>query len=143
MLARAERWHRPTVSLLHPSAGDRKSRRDIHTRQPRCDTKRNRGSIPGIDRDHRGSEIDEFLFREMTARLVVHVIRYVTVADLRHRFGPGEGGTLACAVDWCLAPGVEQMHPLVALAMLACIVGVHDDAVGAAVDLRGADFDEI
>jgi hypothetical protein len=34
------------------------------------------------------------------------------------------------------------MHPLVAFAVLACIVGVHDDTVGAPIDLRCADFNE-
>jgi hypothetical protein len=35
------------------------------------------------------------------------------------------------------------MHPFVAYIVLARIVGMHDDAVGTAINLRGADFDEI
>src|SRR5437763_7346064 len=106
-------------------------------------TKGDRGPIPGIDRDHRAGEIDELLFRKMVARLLIHLVRHVMVADLCHRFGPGEGRTLARTVDRRLAPSVEQVHPLIAFAVLAGIVGVHDDTISAPVDLRGADFNQI
>jgi hypothetical protein len=79
----------------------------------------------------------------MAARLVVYVIRYVTVADVCYCFLQGEGSTLTCAINRGLVPSIEQMHPLVAFAMLARVIGMHDDTVGAAINLRGADFNEI
>ena len=33
--------------------------------------------MPGIDRDHRGGEIDEYLFRKMATRFLVDIIRHV------------------------------------------------------------------
>lgn len=47
-------------------------------------------TVPGIDRDYCGSEIDELLFGEMAARLVVYLIRHVIVGDLCHSSFPDE-----------------------------------------------------
>jgi hypothetical protein len=43
------------------------------------------GSVPSIDRNHCGGKIDEFLFREMSARFIIDLILHVMVANLRHR----------------------------------------------------------
>src|SRR5262245_47313616 len=56
---------------------------------------------------------------------------------LGHRLGPGERAALAVGVEGGLAPGVEQVEPLLGLAGRAGVLGMHIDAVGAAVDLRG------
>jgi len=66
------------ISLRCPSRGD------FRARQLRGGTKCDCGSVPSIDRDDRGGEIDELLFRKMSARLIVDLIRHVTVANLRH-----------------------------------------------------------
>ena len=116
---------------------------NFHTCQQRRSSKRNRGTNPGVDRNHRSGEIHKFLFRKMSAGLVVDLIWHVMVANLGDRFRPSEGGALSCAINWRLTPSVwGTMHPLVVFTMLARIIGMHDDAIGTAIDLR-ADFDEI
>src|SRR5262249_56955433 len=45
-------------------------------------------------------------------------------------------------VAGCFAPGRQQVDALLGLALAAGFGRMHVDAVGAAVDLRGADLDE-
>ena len=47
------------------------------------------------------------------------------------------------AVERGLAPGVEQVEPLLGLAGGARVLAVHVDAIRAAVQLRGAHLDEL
>src|SRR5215472_12666937 len=60
----------------------------------------------------------------------------MAVGDQGQRLGPGQRRPLALAVERRLAPGVEQIEPLLVLAGCAQLLGVHVDAMGAAVDLR-------
>ncbi|SKT10195.1 Uncharacterised protein [Mycobacteroides abscessus subsp. abscessus] len=41
-----------------------------------------------------------------------------------------------------LSPGVQQVDALLGLALLAGIVGMHIEAEGAVIELRGTDLDE-
>ena len=50
------------------------------------------------------------------------------------------GDTIEADVERRLAPGVEQVEPLLALAVGAQLLGVHVDAMGAAIELRGAEL---
>src|SRR6476620_7709482 len=59
------------------------------------------------------------------------------------RLAPGKGCPLARAVDRRFAPRRQQMQPLLALASSACVLAVHVEAVGALVDLGGAELDEL
>src|SRR5262249_28395543 len=70
-------------------------------------------------------------------------LRQGAVRDARHRLGPGKRGALAIRVARTLAPGVERVEPLLALAERTQILPVHIDAVPTAVDLRRAQLDEI
>src|SRR5689334_17914982 len=58
-------------------------------------------------------------------------------------FGPAQSGALAIVITWGLTPGGQQVDPLLGLAFLARLRRVHIDAVGAAVDLRSTDLDEL
>jgi hypothetical protein len=49
-------------------------------------------------------EADRLAGAERWHRPTVPLIRHVMIADLCHRFGPGEGGTLACDVMEYLRP---------------------------------------
>jgi hypothetical protein len=52
--------------------------------------------------------------------------------------GPGQRRALAIGVERGLAPSVEQIEPLLALAFRASVPGMHMQAIGAAVDRRRA-----
>src|SRR6476659_9715695 len=65
------------------------------------------------------------------------------LGELRDRLGPLERGALAVGEERCLPPGAERVETLLRLAPEACLLGVHVDAVGTAVDLGGPDLDEV
>jgi len=56
---------------------------------------------------------------------------------------PAPRSALAHAVDRRFAPGVEQMHALVGFAERARVARVHRKTIGATVDLRDADLDQL
>ena len=60
-----------------------------------------------------------------------------------HRFGKGQRGPLALREVGRLPPRRQGVEPLLALPDRAGILGVHVDAVGAAVELRGAYADQL
>src|SRR5262245_37883432 len=60
----------------------------------------------------------------------------------RQRFGPAKRGPLPLRVAGRFAPGRQQVDALLGLAPAAGFGRMHVDAVGAAVDLRGANLDE-
>ena len=65
------------------------------------------------------------------------------LTDERDGLGPRQRGPLAIAVERRLAPGVEDVDPLFRLSCRAGVDRVHVEAIRAAVDLRGADLDEL
>ena len=98
--------------------------------------------VGAVDGDDRQRQVGEFFFGELRARLLVHLVRRMALGDQRQRFGPSQRRALALAVERRFIPGVEQIKPLFAFARGAQLLGVHVDAVGAAVDLRGAQLDQ-
>jgi hypothetical protein len=54
-----------------------------------------------------------------------------------------KSGALAVGEVRRLAPGGQGIEALFGLADRPCVLGVHVDAVGAAVQLRGANADEL
>jgi len=58
-------------------------------------------------------------------------------------FGPLESGAFPRSEERSFAPGVEGVEALFGVAKSAGIDGMHVDAIGAAVDLRSAEFDEV
>ena len=73
-------------------------------------------------------QIDQLLFRELLRACFVDFVRHMAFGDERDRLDPGERRAFALGEHRRFAPGVEQMHPLVGLAVLAGFVGVHDEA---------------
>jgi len=67
----------------------------------------------------------------------------VGIADEGDRFRPLERGALALGVERGFAPGVQRVEALLGFPGVAGVLGVHVDAVGAAVDLRGAGLHEL
>src|SRR5690606_8101608 len=84
-----------------------------------------------------------FLFLEHRTDRLVDVVWHVRVAEQRDRFGPGKRGALALGEERRLAPGAERVDALLGLAGCPRIFRVHVDAVGARVDLRGANLHEL
>src|SRR5699024_10724812 len=88
-------------------------------------------------------ETDQLGFAEMRAYLFVDLIRHMVVRDPGDGLRPGQRRALPLAVEWRLAPGVEDVETLLALARRAGILAVHVQAVGAAVDLGGTHLDQL
>src|SRR3954470_16303852 len=65
-------------------------------------------AVPGVDGHDGHREIDELLFVELRLRLLVHLVRRVPLADVRHRLSPREGRPFAIAVHRRLAPRIEH-----------------------------------
>jgi hypothetical protein len=59
------------------------------------------------------------------------------------RIGPAERGPLALGIARRLAPGREEIEALFGLAFRARLGSMRVDAIGAAIDLRGADLDQL
>ena len=57
--------------------------------------------------------------------------------------GEAQRGALASGEERCLPPRRQGVQALLGLADGAGVLGVHVDAVGAAVELRGADADQL
>src|SRR5262249_18665813 len=98
--------------------------------------------IPRVDGDDRERQIHELRFGEVSAHLPVHIVRRMCLGDQRQRFGPGQRGAFPRGVEGRLAPRVELVETLLALTLGARLLRVHVDAIGAAVDLRGAHLDQ-
>lgn len=69
-------------------------------------------------------------------------MRQRALAEAGELLGPGQGGALAWGEVRGFLPDAERLQALLGLAGLARVVGVHVHAVGAAVDLRGAQIDQ-
>src|ERR1700678_870739 len=79
----------------------------------------------------------------MLADAPIDLIAHVSLANLRHCFGPGEGRAFAIAVIGRLLPGIEAIEPLLALANSAQVLPVHVDTVSASIDLGSPQLDEM
>ena len=73
----------------------------------------------------------------------VDLVWHVCVGDTRHRFGPLECRAFAIREERRFAPRIQRVDALFRLAGEARVLRVHVDAIGTAVDLRGADLDEL
>src|SRR5260221_682493 len=96
-------------------------------------SKGNRDSVPGVDGDDGEVEVDQFLFGELGADALVDVVGDVAVGDEGDGLGPFHGGAFAIGVEGAFAPGGQAVEALFGLAGGAGVVGVHVNAVGAAV----------
>src|SRR5262249_40634599 len=60
-----------------------------------------------------------------------------------YRLGPGQRRPLPGRVERDLLPGLQEIEALLALAVLARLLAVHVEAVGAATDLGGPHLDQM
>jgi hypothetical protein len=80
---------------------------------------------------------------EVLGGLIPHRARDVRLRDERDRLGQRQRGLLARGEDVELVPGGEEVQELGVDAVLERLVDVHVEAVRAAVDLAGAELDEV
>jgi hypothetical protein len=90
---------------------------------------------------NRDRQLGQLRLGKVAARQVVDVLR--TLRDPLHRLRPDERRPLAISIERAFAPRVEHKQPLLALAALPRLARMHMEAIGAAVDLRGARLDEL
>src|SRR5688572_25993552 len=100
-------------------------------------------AVPGVDAGDGPGEVGQFLVGEMAAGGVVGGVGDVAVGDVGQGLGPLEGGAFAVGVVRGFAPGVQAVEALLAFAGGAGVLPVHVDAIGAAVDLGGAQLDHV
>ena len=67
----------------------------------------------------------------------------MSVGDERDGFGVGESGAFAIAVPRAFAPRVKRVEALFGFTYSAQVLPVHVEAVGASVDLRSAQLDQV
>src|SRR5581483_12033991 len=79
---------------------------------------RDREAVPGVDGCDQHREVDGLGLGEMRTNLLIDILRRVGVGYQRHRLRPGERRALAIGVGGRLAPGVQQIEPLLGLAVL-------------------------
>ena len=74
---------------------------------------------------------------------MVEFIGRVVLGNEGQGFSPGQGGAFARSEEWRFAPGIERVKTHLRIAGGASVFRMHIDAIGAAVDLRGAQFDQM
>src|SRR5262245_5027426 len=108
--------------------------------RPRHASEADRDAVPGIDRGHCPGHVYQFFLGELLPRLLVEIVGH-TAPDESDGVRPGQSRTLTIVEERCFAPGVERVDSLLRFAGSAGILGMHVDAEGASVDLRGPDLD--
>jgi len=90
-------------------------------------------------------KVSELPLAEMTRGLGEDLFghRDALVRKPRPGLGESQGGALGIGKQSSLAPGRNREDALVAFALPLQIGGVHEDADAAAVDLRGAQMDQL
>src|ERR1035437_904675 len=99
--------------------------------------------VPGVDGDEEADQRGDLLRAEFGSHLLVGLGRDVRISQPGHRFGKGQRGALAGGEVRGFLPGGQPVQALLGLADRARVLGVHVDAVGAAVELGGADPDQL
>src|SRR5215467_3575437 len=66
-------------------------------------------TIPSIDGDYRGGQIDQLFVRELRPGLLKYVVRHMLLADQSDRLRPSQSRSLAVGVERSLAPCVERV----------------------------------
>lgn len=100
-------------------------------------------TIPHIDGGSENGKVHDFFFAEMRFHFFIDVIGDVSFGNQGHSFDPGEGGAFSFGVKGRLAPGIQGIQALLGLAEGAGIFRMHVNAIGAAVDLRGAQLQQV
>src|SRR5438067_1572631 len=108
-------------------------------RRPRRDGE----PVPRVDGRRDEGEIGYFPVAEMLLCFGEYLVRHVRLRDESDRLDPREARAFAIRKERRLAPRVERIEPLLGLALRARVDRVHVDAERAAVDLRGAQLQEV
>src|SRR5580700_5949180 len=98
--------------------------------------------IPGVDGHDEADQRGDLLRAELGRHVLVRLVGDVRIGQARDRLGERQRGALARGEVRGLRPGRQPIDALFGLADRARVLGVHVDAVGAAVELRGADPDQ-
>jgi hypothetical protein len=101
-----------------------------------------RETIPPVDHVDHQRQLHLLLLGEFRDERVIYILRRPRGGYQSHRIGPCQRRALARRIDRCVMPRAQQIDALLGLAGLARVGGVHVEAIGAAVDLRGADLDQ-
>jgi hypothetical protein len=99
--------------------------------------------IPGIDGRDREDKLRQLVLVEVLGGGVPDVVGHVRLGDERYRLAQLQRRALTLAVERALAPSVQRVQARRALAGGARVLPVHVEAERAAVDLRGADAQQL
>src|SRR5215813_8150390 len=108
------------------------------SRYPESDTQ----TVPAINSDNRGSQIDQLFVCELRPGLFKHILRHMPFADQSDRLGPGQSGSFSVSVECRLSPRVESIEPLLGFPIRSRILCMHVNAKSATIDLRSASLDQ-
>jgi hypothetical protein len=106
-------------------------------------TEGNVQAVPAVNGDDGHGQVNQFFFREVFASHFVNFIRNVVLADLGHRFGPGQCRPLAVSKERRISPNGDGVKPLLAFAAGSRILCVHVHTVGTTINLRGSQVDQV
>src|SRR5690606_32630878 len=102
-----------------------------------------RQAVPGVDDDDLEHQLGQLVLVEDRPGGVDDLVGHVGVADPGDRLGQRQGRPLALVEQRHLAPGRQHVEALLRLALGPQVAGVHVEAVGAPVELRGPQLDEV
>ena len=106
--------------------------------------KADREAVPPVDDIDHQCELDLLLLGELRLQGFVGTFQpLMSFGEPRQRLGPAECGAFTVGIARGLAPGRQQVDALLGLSLRARFRRMHVDAVGAAVDLGGADLHEL
>ena len=100
-------------------------------------------AIPSIDDCDGGAEPSQFIRREVFGNGCVVFVGDVMFGEAGEKFCPGKRSLLTLGKDASLAPDREQVKLGCGDAHVTRFIEVKLGAEGAAIDLRGTQFDEL
>ena len=83
----------------------------------RCCSKSDANPVPRVDRRYRKRQVDQFLLVEFRFGDLKYLVRHVSLGDQRQRLGPSERRAFAVGVKGRFTPGIQQIKPLLGLAL--------------------------
>src|SRR5690606_31959667 len=106
-------------------------------------SKRYGKAIPAVDRHDQQGQLHEFLLTEMGPYRVPHLVGYPTLGHQCKRLGTLQRCPLPIRKKGRFAPRHQRVQAPVGFPAYARIACLHIGAKGAAVDLRGTQYDQL
>src|SRR5215813_4776554 len=78
------------------------------SRNPESDTQ----TVPAINSDNRGSQIDQLFVCELRPGLFKYILRHMPLTDQSDRLRPGQSGSFAVRIERGLPPRIKGVEPL-------------------------------